>query len=102
MKIKVGDEVKVTIGKDKGKTGKVEKVFPKIGKILVANINVYKKHTKAKAKYPAGIIEKAIPLYISKVGLICPNCKKITRVGFKQDLKNKFRICRKCKKVIEV
>ena len=48
MKLKKGDEVKVIKGKDKGKKGKIEKVFPKENKVLVPNVNLYKRHLKSK------------------------------------------------------
>lgn len=101
MKIKIGDEVKILVGKDKGKTAKVEKVFPKTNLLQVAGVNIYKKHTKGKSKYPGGVIEKVMPIQAAKVAVICPDCKEPTRVGFKLDSKTKLRVCRKCNKVLE-
>lgn len=98
MKFKVGDEVKVTLGKDKGKTGKIEKVMPKEEKVVVAGVNMYKKHIKPNMQGQAGsIVERIRPLATSKVALVCPKCKKITRIGFILDGKEKKRICKKCK-----
>jgi large subunit ribosomal protein L24 len=101
MKIKKGDKVKVIYGKDKGKEGVVEKVYQKANKVLIPGINLYKKHIKKNEKMPqGGIIEVPRPLAVSKVMLICPKCKKPSRVGFLKERKKKFRVCRKCKSKI--
>ena len=97
MKFRKGDEIKVTGGKDKGKTGKIEKVMPQDGLVLVPGINMYKRHMKAKdAKQPAGIIDIVKPLPLGKVVLICPKCSQQTRIGFIIEDGKKTRICRKC------
>lgn len=98
MKIKKGDTVKVLLGKDKGKTGKVEKVFPKKHRLIVAGVNIYKKHVKRQSeKQPGGVVELNRPLPISSVALICPKCNQTTRVGFQVIGENeKQRICKKC------
>jgi large subunit ribosomal protein L24 len=98
MKIKKGDSIKVIKGKDKGKEGKIEKVFPKIGKVLVTNVNLFKRHLKARSeKDPSEIVTLTKPLAEENVVLICPKCHKPTRVGFKIEKNTKHRICRKCK-----
>ena len=101
-KIKKGDRVIITAGKDKGQKGKVEKVFPKINKVLVPGVNVYKRHSKPRGeKQPGGIIEIVKPLPISNVALICSKCNRPTRVGYQIDKqKSKQRICRKCQSII--
>jgi large subunit ribosomal protein L24 len=97
MKFKVGDEIKVTLGKDKGKTGKIEKVMPKENKVVVAGVNMYKKHIKPTMQGQAGsVAERIRPLATSKIALVCPKCKKVTRIGYKLDGKEKKRICKKC------
>jgi len=104
MKIKVGDTIKVTAGKDKGREGKIERVFPKKGTVMIPGINVYKKHIKGSAMQKGqkgGIYDIPRPLMLAKLALICPKCKKITRVGFKLEGKEKLRICRKCKREID-
>ncbi|PIS08717.1 50S ribosomal protein L24 [Candidatus Beckwithbacteria bacterium CG10_big_fil_rev_8_21_14_0_10_34_10] len=103
IKIKVGDLVKVRIGKDKGKTGKVEKVFPKKRKVLVTGVNVFKKHLKAKGKeQPGGIIDLTKPLEVSNLSLICPKCSKVTRIGYSVGKDNKkYRKCKKCQEIIK-
>ncbi len=101
MKIRKNDTVKIMLGKDHGKEGKVEKVFTKKGKVIVAGMNLVKRHVKKGVAGAEGsILEIPKPIYISNVGLICPNCKKVTRVGFKKEGDNKMRICKKCGKEI--
>lgn len=101
-KIKKGDKVKIMAGKDRGREGVVEKVFPKDSTVLIPGVNIYKKHSKYQSKKrQKGIIEIARPLAVAKVALLCPKCKQVTRVGFQQDKdKDKVRICRKCREVI--
>lgn len=103
MKLKKGDKVKVMIGKDKGREGQIEKLLPKEGKIVIAGINMYKKHVRPqtrKDQSAGGIIDIVRPLLVSKVALICPKCHKQTRVGQQIFSDGKKRICRKCKEVI--
>jgi|SRR5581483_655485 len=97
MKLKKGDEVKIVIGKDKGKTGKIEKIFPKVKKVLIPGINMYKRHVKARMQnQKSEIINLTKPLPISNVALLCPKCKQQTRVGYTIKNGKKERICRKC------
>jgi large subunit ribosomal protein L24 len=101
MKILKGDKVKVLIGKDKGREGIVVKSFPKKSSVIVKDLNIYKKHVKPTQGKAGGIVEKERAIHISKVILICPECKKITRVGYKIDKSGeKYRICKKCKAVL--
>jgi large subunit ribosomal protein L24 len=105
MKIKKGDLVLVISGKWRGKTGKVLRAFPKKMKILVEGVNLVKKHQRPRKEGEKGqIIEVPKPLSVSKVKLICPHCKKATRVGFlikkEKEKKEKVRVCKKCEKEI--
>lgn len=101
MKLKKGDEVIVTKGKDLGKKGKIEKVFPKLGKVLVAGVNLYKRHLKPRGQgKPGGIVDIGKPLALSNVALICSHCGLKTRVGYKLVGEKKQRICRKCGEMI--
>ena len=101
MKLIKGDEVKVVLGKDKGKTGKVEQVFAKENAVLVTGVNQYKRHRKARQEGEVSDITTITkPLTVAKVQLICPKCKKITRVGYKMEKDKKVRVCRKCNAVI--
>jgi large subunit ribosomal protein L24 len=97
MKLKKNDKVVIQIGKDSGKTGKIEKVFPKNNTVLLPGLNFYKRHMKKRdEKTPGGIIEVSRPISAGRVALICPKCEKPTRVGYKLQNKEKVRICRKC------
>ena len=97
MKLKKGDTVIVTTGKDEGKRGKVEKVFPGDHAVQVAGINMYKRHRKRRdERNPGGIVDIVKPINIAKIALICPSCGKQTRVGFISVKGEKIRICRKC------
>lgn len=98
MKFKKGDQIIVTGGKDKGKKGKIEKIFPQKGKVLVPGVNMYKRHQKARSqKEPAGIIDIIKPLPIANIAVICPKCSLPTRIGWILEGSGKKRICRKCK-----
>jgi large subunit ribosomal protein L24 len=98
MKIKKGDTVLVISGKWKGKTGKVLRAFPKEQKILVEGVNIVKKHLKPGGKREKGqIVEIEKPIHVSKVKLICPECKRPTRVGYEKVGDKKMRVCKKCK-----
>jgi large subunit ribosomal protein L24 len=83
-KIKKGDDVIITAGKDKGKRGPISRVLQN-GKVLVENINMAKRHTKANPNKgePGGILEKEMPLEVSNVALFNPATGKGDRVGFK-------------------
>src|SRR5579859_1688682 len=97
MKLKSGDEVKVVRGKDKGKTGKVERVFAKENKVFIANINQYKRHQKGRyGGQKSEIITITKPLPLANVQLICPKCHTPTRIGFSIDDGKKIRVCKKC------
>jgi len=100
LHVKKDDKVMVITGKNKGKKGKVLKVFPEENSVLVEGLNLVKRHTKPKPpKVPqGGIIEKSLPINVSNVMLVCNNCgnpskteTKITGDGKKE------RICKKCK-----
>lgn len=102
MKIKTNDKVKILSGKDNGKIAKVIQVFPTDGKLVVEGANVIKKHLKARSKTEKGqVIELAAPMFASKVMLVCTKCEKPTRVGYKIENGNKFRVCRKCGQPID-
>ncbi len=82
MKIRKSDNVMVVSGNDKGKTGKVLKVFPKDNLVIIEGINLRKRHTKASQKHPqGGIIEKESPINVSNVMLLDPKSGEPTRIG---------------------
>lgn len=101
MKIQKGDNVKILLGKDKGKEGVVEHIVGKDKKAFVSGANLYKRHVKKMKGIEGGIIDIPKPMDISNIALICPNCKKVTRVGFKMEGRDKTRFCKKCKKEIK-
>jgi len=101
IKIKKGDKVRILLGKDRGKEGTVEYVMGKKGKVFVGGVNIYKRHVKKMGNIEGGIIDIPKPVNISNVALICPNCKKVTRVGYKVEKTGKVRICKKCKKEVK-
>jgi len=103
IKIRKGDKVVITAGKDRTKTGVVERVLSKSGYVIVRGLNVVKKHVKVSKKNPGGgMAEIAMPLPASKVMLICPNCNKRARVRYETRGKEKNRVCKKCSKVITI
>ncbi len=97
MKLKKGDKIIIIRGKDKGRKGKIDKVFPKLDKVLVPGVNIYKRHIKPQGQgKPGGIIDKVMPLSAANVALLCPKCDKKTRVGFQLSKGEKQRLCKKC------
>jgi len=103
MKIRRDDTILVVAGKDKGKKGKVRRVLPKEGRILVDGVNMIKRHARAQAQArQAGIIEREAAIDVSKAMLVCSRCDHPTRVafGFLEDGK-KVRICRQCGEAID-
>jgi len=101
MKLLKNDEIKVIRGKDKGKVGKVEKVYTKEDKVLVLGVNEYKRHVKKKTQdQKSEIVTITKPLPLASVVLVCPKCKKETRVGYRLEKDKKVRYCKKCEKTI--
>ncbi len=82
IKLKKGDEVIVLAGKDKGKRGKIVRVMPNIKKVIVSEINKYKKHQKPGNNEPGGIIEKDMPLHVSNVAFYDNVSNKGIRIGY--------------------
>lgn len=101
IKFKIGDTVKIMAGKDKGRDGKIEKILPGQSKALIPGVNLYKKHVKGFGDVKGGVYDIPRPLGFGKIALVCPKCKKITRIGFKFAGDEKVRICKKCKKEID-
>lgn len=97
MKIHKGDQVLIISGKDRGKKGKILEAFPKESRILIEGVNLRKKHQRPKKSGEKGqIIELPGAMYVSNVKLICPKCKKATKVGYKISEGKKYRTCKKC------
>jgi large subunit ribosomal protein L24 len=97
MKIKKNDKVLVIAGKNRGKTGKVTDVFPRNSTVIVGGVNLQKRHVKPKKKREKGqVVEFEAPVDISNLKVICPSCNKPTRIGYKTEGSEKYRICKKC------
>jgi large subunit ribosomal protein L24 len=99
--VKKGDTVVVRSGKDRGAKGKVLLTLPKDNRVLVEGVNRVKKHTKVttnqRGAQAGGIITQEAPVHVSNVQVVCPNCSKPTRVGYrKNDDGRSVRTCRKC------
>ena len=98
MKIRKDDKVLILSGRDKGSEGKVLRVEPKAGKVVVEGVLMGTKHKKPRKQgEEGGIIKMETPLYASKVMVICPQCGKPTRVGHTVVDGKKLRTCKKCK-----
>lgn len=101
MKIRRDDTVQMMMGKDKGKTGKVLKVYPSKRMVMVEGLNQYKRHLKGQVQgQKSEIVTITKPVHASKVSLVDPKKKKPTRVGYKFEKGKKIRITRKSQSVI--
>jgi large subunit ribosomal protein L24 len=110
MKVRKGDLVHVLTGKDRGKEGRVIEALPRERKVVVENLNVVKRHTRPRPirdrsgmggaqMTPGGIVEKAAPVPVGNVMLVCPTCRRPTRVGIAvKEVKGeqvKVRVCKR-------
>ncbi|MCG8430297.1 MAG: 50S ribosomal protein L24 [Candidatus Omnitrophica bacterium] len=102
FKIRKGDQVQVIKGKDRGKKGKVLRLFPETNRVLVEGLNKVKKHKRqTRQEQAGGIIDIEVPIRFENVMIICKSCNKPTRVGIsKLKDSSKARMCRKCKETI--
>ncbi len=97
MKIKKGDKVIITSGKDRGKTGKIVRVVPDAKRIAVEGLNLVKRHLRPRRQGQKGqVVSRERLMNAASVALICPSCGKPTRVGYRITGNGKIRICRKC------
>ncbi len=111
LRIKRGDEVEVIAGKDKGQRGRVLHAYPKVNKVLVEGLNIIVRHQKPRQTgrtgrsgvqqvQEGGRIQKPAPLFVSKVMLVCQQCKRPTRVGYAYHegegklASRKYRVCK--------
>ncbi|MFH1868243.1 MAG: 50S ribosomal protein L24 [Candidatus Omnitrophota bacterium] len=99
MKIRKNDNVKVLAGKDKGKTGKVLKIYPVHDKAIVEGVNFVKRHSKKTQGNPqGGIVQKESLINISNLAVVCTRCSKPARIGLTQLSDGvKVRFCKKCR-----
>lgn len=105
IRLRKGDLVEVIAGKDAdpAKRGKVLQVMPEKNRVIVQGVNFVKKHTKPNPtrNIKGGIAEREAAIHVSNVQIVCPECNKRTRVGFKKlEDGGKTRICRKCQGVL--
>ena len=101
LNLKVGDTVVVISGKDKGKTGEITKVMPKDNKVIVAGINMVKRHQKPTQENAGGIISKEMPIHISNVAIVDPKTEKPSRLGAKIVDGRKVRVAKRSGEIID-
>lgn len=103
MKIRTGDTVEVISGKDKGRRGRVQRVFPRENRLIVEGVNLVWKHQKPRQFGQKGSkIQMSAPLFAGKVMLVCPHCDQKTRVGRVRGQDGKlYRVCKKCGEMID-
>ena len=98
LHVKKGDLVMIITGKDRGKSGRIIRVFPKKGRVVVERLNMVKRHLRpGPTTGQGGIVEKEAPIHVSNVVVICSKCNRPTRVG-KRILEDgtKIRVCKRC------
>lgn len=97
-KVRKNDTVMVIAGRERGKTGKVMRVLPERGRILIERVNLVKRHSKARGPgSPGGIVEKEAPIDISNVMIMCDRCNAPVRAGIKVEGDGaRVRVCRRC------
>ena len=101
IKLKKGDKVIVITGKDKGKTGEITKVMLKDNKVIVAGINMVKRHQKPTQENAGGIISKEMPIHISNVAIVDPKTEKPSRLGAKIVDGRKVRVAKRSGEIID-
>ena len=102
--IRKNDNVLVTTGKDRGKSGRVVRLVPEKNRLVVEGVNIIKRHTRPNPQknVKGGVVEREAPLHASNVQIVCPECGKPTRIGKRiLDDGRKVRICRKCDGVLD-
>lgn len=104
LNVRKNDQVKVLAGKDRGKTGRVLRVFPQRNRAIVENVNTVRRHTRPNPQknIQGGVVEREGPIHISNLQVICPECDQPVRVGiqFLSDGK-KVRVCRSCSGTVD-
>lgn len=97
MNIKKGDKVVVLTGKDKGAEGEVIRAIPAKGRVVVEKVNMVTKAMRPTAgNQEGGLMHMEAPIDASNVALVCPSCKKATRIAHKIEGDKKVRVCKKC------
>ena len=103
MEIRKNDSVMVIAGKERGKTGKVLRVLPDDGAVIIERINIVKRHTKPRGpQQPGGIVEKKASIDASNVMIMCDKCNAPVRIAHKILADgSKIRICRRCNEALD-
>jgi large subunit ribosomal protein L24 len=102
--VRKNDTVVVTTGRDRGKRGRVLRVLPNKGRLIVEGVNFVKRHTRANPQrnIKGGIVEREASLHASNVQIVCPECGAVTRVtNRRNDDGTRTRTCRKCHGVLD-
>ena len=101
--VKKDDMVMITTGKDSGKTGKVLRVLPEKGRVVVESLNMIKRHSRPRpGQTEGGIIEKEAPLDLSNVMVVCSSCSEPSRTGIRAlEDGSKVRFCKKCNEIVD-
>ncbi len=97
MNVRKGDTVHIVSGKERGKEGQVLRVFPVRARASVQGVNIYTKHVKPKGQGQTGQkieVPRAVP--VSNMMVVCPSCKRPTRVGHRTEGDKKVRVCKRC------
>lgn len=101
-KLKTGDTVRVILGKDRGKRGKIVASLPREGRVIVEGLGLVKKHVKARRAGEKGQrVTSPAAIDLSNVQLVCPHCNKGTRVGIRRQGKERVRVCRQCSAIVD-
>lgn len=102
LKVRTGDTVKILRGKDKGKVGKVLAALTTQRRILVEGINMVYKHIRPRRAGEKGQrVSVAAPVPVSNTQLVCPSCKRSTRVGIDRSGGMRKRVCKRCKATLD-
>jgi large subunit ribosomal protein L24 len=97
MHVRTGDTVMVLAGKDRGKTGKIQRVVTQKNRAVVDGVNIVKRHLRRLPNRPGGIVEMPAPLHVSNLMLVCPHCGRPARTGHRVEADGtKVRYCKKC------
>ncbi|MGH3442436.1 MAG: 50S ribosomal protein L24 [Nitriliruptorales bacterium] len=104
QRVRKDDQVLVVSGKDRGREGRVIRVWPHEDRVLIEGVNVVTKHERIRqtrrGAQEGGIIQTELPVHVSNVQPICPSCGEATRVGYREeeegDRRSKARVCRRC------
>ena len=102
--IRKNDNVIVIAGRDRGKRGRVLRVVPRKGRVVVEGVNFIKRHTRPNPQrnIKGGIVEREAALSAANVQIICPDCGAPTRIGSRRlDDGRRVRFCRKCKGAVD-